>query len=268
MIENDRAQATRAAFDAAAADYAERFERSDDHQHIILPSMLRLAGDVAGRAVLCLGYGAGGELELLRDAGAHRLVGVDLSPEMQRLADARVPEAHVVAGDLMTFDPRDERFDLVWAALSLQYVDDLAGALERCAGWLHPGGRLLLTLPHPIYFGASRLDHPGGRGQRRVLGYNVWRTDVVDSDQIECFGDYLTIREAPQRLAKSVDVTFWLRPVSEVVTAVLASPLTLVALEEPKPRAPQDGDPAALRRFLVGMRSVPLTIAVAAELPR
>ena len=57
--------------------------------HLEQYTLLRLAGDLAGKAVIDLACGEGYYTRLLRQAGAARVVGVDLSHEMIGLADAQ-----------------------------------------------------------------------------------------------------------------------------------------------------------------------------------
>ena len=93
-----------------------------------------------------------GEGRLARDLAAlgHDVVGVDASPTMiaaAREAAARM-ELHVADAADLPFP--DASFGLVVAFMSLQDVDDLAGAVREAARVLAAGGRLCLAIVHPL----------------------------------------------------------------------------------------------------------------------
>src|SRR4029077_14448429 len=97
----------------------------------------------------------------LRQLG-HRLTGVDLAPSMVRLAEETGPYAEVRRADAGALAFEDCAFDLVLAFMSLQDMDDAAGAVRESARVLDPGGRLVLAVVHP--FGSP---HPPEDGRRR-----------------------------------------------------------------------------------------------------
>ena len=93
-----------------------------------------------------------GEGRLARDLAAlgHDVAGVDASPTLLAAAREASPgmELHLAdAGDLPF---AAASFGLVIAFMSLQDVDDLAGALREAARVLAPGGRLCLAIVHPL----------------------------------------------------------------------------------------------------------------------
>jgi SAM-dependent methyltransferase len=102
-----------------------------------------------GRRTLDLGCGEG---RLARDlkARGHEAVGIDRSPAMLaagREADPDI-ETHLVDAASLPFD--DASFDLVVAFMSLQDIDDLAGAISEAARVLEPGGRFCTAIVHPL----------------------------------------------------------------------------------------------------------------------
>ena len=92
----------------------------------------------SGSRVLDLAAGTGQISRLLAAAG-HRVVAVDLSPEM--VAGGRFPGPVVLAsGETLPF--RSRSFDGVTFGYLLRYVDDVAACLAGVADVLRPGGRL------------------------------------------------------------------------------------------------------------------------------
>ena len=110
------------------------------------------------RSLLDLGTGTGRMLELFGPE-IDRGLGIDLSPDMLRLARVRLERAglkhcSVRQGDIYDLRlPRDS-FDVVLIHQVLHYVDDGARAVREAARVLRPGGALLVVdfAPHDLEF--------------------------------------------------------------------------------------------------------------------
>jgi SAM-dependent methyltransferase len=117
-----------------------------------IPNHLELLGDLRGRSVLDLACGEGFYTRLIRQAGAARTVGVDVSPEMIALARQQEHEAPLgieyFAGAAETI-PHLGTFDVVSAAYLLNCAPDrnsLNEMTRTIARSLVPGGRLVATI--------------------------------------------------------------------------------------------------------------------------
>src|SRR6185369_10959043 len=109
---------------------AEQYQRSKQQPwrtHIEAFTLMELVGNPTGKAVLDVACGEGFYTRLIRQRGAARVVGVDLSKGMVELA-RKQETAHrlgieYVQGDAMALD-MPEQFDVVVAAYLLNYARD------------------------------------------------------------------------------------------------------------------------------------------------
>lgn len=99
-----------------------------------------------------LGCGPGNGLDVVDPAVTQHFTGVDLSSDYLSLARERHPQLAASASWICASVDRcvleDASFDLIHAALLLEYVDPSA-VLPRVARWLAPGGVFSLVLQLP-----------------------------------------------------------------------------------------------------------------------
>ena len=102
-----------------------------------------------GRATLDVGCGEG---RVARDLAArgHSVTGIDASPTLVELARAAHPDGEYVLADAAALPFADASFDLVVAFNSLMDVQDMPGAIREAARVLDPGGRLCVSITHPL----------------------------------------------------------------------------------------------------------------------
>jgi SAM-dependent methyltransferase len=196
------------------------------------PAVLAEIGDPAGLRILDLGCGDGRFGLVLLDAGCASYTGIDGSAGMverarQLLADTT---ATVELGDLEELAPRPEAYELITARLCLHYLAELEPVLAAMAGSLVVGGRIVLTVVHPVLT-SHAADDTGPR--------TSWLVD-----------DYFLPGPRDRPWFGSV-VTWYHRTVEQYVDAVLASGLELCAIRECAPVADRfDGDDAEFQRRL------------------
>jgi trans-aconitate methyltransferase len=141
------------------------------------PHVIDLLGDVKDRAIVDLGCGDGRFGVWLAEQGCSSYTGLDASTQMVGLARtrlARSPHAKVVVQDINDWRPAPGTAGLVTARMSLHYIQDLPGVIERVGHCLIPGGRFVLSVEHPVitsdYTSASGDDVPDSW---RVTNYFV-----------------------------------------------------------------------------------------------
>jgi len=108
---------------------------------------------LAGLDVLDLGCGFGAFARYASAAGARAVLAIDLSEKMLARAahDTRAKNVRFERAAIEDFTPPPESFDLVYSALALHYVSDLAGVCARVGAALRPGGAFVFTTEHPIF---------------------------------------------------------------------------------------------------------------------
>ena len=204
--------ATPADYDSFAAAYSASNESNLFNAYYARPEMIRLAGDVAGLEILDAGCGSGPLMDGLRAKDAV-VSGFDLSPAMVELARERLGEnADVRVADLGAPLPYlDDAFDLVVASLSLHYVEDWASALAELRRVLKPGGRLIVSIIHPTVYA---IVYP-------EADYFALTQYSEDYD----FGE------------GTVWMTYWHRPLQDVINTFVDAGFGIKTVTEPPPAA-------------------------------
>jgi len=93
-----------------------------------------------------------GEGRVSRDLAArgHRVIGLDTSPTLLKLAREAYPRGRYLRADAAALPFAGESFDLVVAYNSLMDVDDMPGSVREAARVLRPGGALCACVTHPM----------------------------------------------------------------------------------------------------------------------
>jgi len=129
------------------------------------PVVRRILDGIRPGRALDAACGTGRHAAYLAALG-HQVIGVDSSPDMLARARARVPQAHVVPGDLHRLPVPSQAVDLVVCALALTHVPALAPVLAEFARVLRPGGHLVTSDIHVVSLylgGVAGVPGPGGR---------------------------------------------------------------------------------------------------------
>jgi ubiquinone/menaquinone biosynthesis C-methylase UbiE len=128
----------------------------------------------AGTSVLDLGCGTGvPTAKALTDSG-HRVVGVDISEGMLRLAREQVPAAEFVHADVKDLPADFGPFDAATAFFSLLMLSkaDINHVLAKTAGWVKPGG----------YLGLGMVNFDGDSLPFEFLGVPVTVSGYLEPD--------------------------------------------------------------------------------------
>jgi ubiquinone/menaquinone biosynthesis C-methylase UbiE len=181
----------------------------------------------AGSSVLDAGCGTGRHTAFLVEKG-HDVVGIDSSPEMLAVAAAKAPTARFELADLERIPLPDASVDAAVCGLVLSHARDLAPVVSEVARVLRPGGRLIVSNPHP--FATGLLD---------------WRATVTDDA-----GRLAVIPEYPHAHAEYVD-------------AFTSGGLRIVGCHEPSltaERAREEAKAGLVEAFELALTGFPVVI--------
>jgi SAM-dependent methyltransferase len=150
----------------------------------------------ADAQILELGCGGGGDATRAL-AECHHVTGIDLSTVQVERARRLVPRGRFLQGDATTIELPADRYDAVVSLFMLGHVPraEQAPLLFRMAGWLRPGGHLLVTLGVgdsadmveddwlgvPMFF--ASFDEARNRELLLAAGFEVLRERVVPVDE-------------------------------------------------------------------------------------
>lgn len=133
-------------------------DRSGTYQStVILPSILRLLGDVKGITALDLACGQGFFARAFAEKGM-RVIGIDASKDLIALAKKyelsgknRTPiEYHVSPADSLPFIA-DQSIDAITIILAIQNIERVDGVFKECARVLKRNGKLHIIMNHPAF---------------------------------------------------------------------------------------------------------------------
>ena len=141
-------------YDRIASQYRES-KTLPFREYIEWFSYRKMLGDVAGKSILDLACGEGFYSRRLKQAGARKVVGVDISDRMIELAEARENKEPLgityLVDDVLSMGEIG-RFDLVVASYLLNYAQTELQLLKMCqtiAANLEKGGRFVSINNNP-----------------------------------------------------------------------------------------------------------------------
>lgn len=181
----------RAGFDALGERYlAWQLEAEEDPRR---PYLERFVNELSGGArVLDLGCGPGVPATRLL-AERFDLTGVDFSPAQVELARSRIPEARFIEANLCEVDFPSGAFDAVISLFGVSHTPRAGheALFRRIAGWLRPGGLLLVNFRARernnlvyewggVQMYASNYDAETNRRLLRQAGFELIVDEIAD----------------------------------------------------------------------------------------
>lgn len=116
------------------------------------PAMRELLPELSEKSVLDLGCGCGNNCREFIDAGAKRVVGVDISEKMLSVAKAESDNEKIeyINMSMTDISKVNEKFDFIYSSLAFHYIKDFEKLCKDMYDLLNNNGCLLFSQEHPL----------------------------------------------------------------------------------------------------------------------
>ena len=128
-------------YDEYASSYDKTLDFLNSFEGEVLQRMLR---GVRGGKILDVGCGTGRLIRQLLDRGAE-IVGLDISPEMLKIARKKFKKTTFIEGNIENMPFPDDNFNIVIASFVIVHLKDLRKAFDEVYRVLKPGGIFIVT---------------------------------------------------------------------------------------------------------------------------
>ena len=231
MVKRRGRQIALEAYEKLAERYAALIDTKPHNAYYERPATLSLLPGVRGKRVLDAGCGPGAYTEILLNRGA-KVVGIDISPKMLKLARARVGDKaefhHADMARPMRF-LKSKSFDIIVSPLVISYVHDISSLFKEFYRLLKNPGVLVFSDGHP--FG----DYLFFKKRRQA-------NDYFDTELVGCFWRGFGIR---------VFVPGYRRPLNALINPLIEANFMIDRIVEPLPTEEfKRTDPEAYRRLM------------------
>lgn len=166
-----------AGYDSVAEHYATEFFEELKRKPFDCQLLDEFADRVRGEGVVCeLGCGPGQVARYLKDRGVN-MRGIDLSPEMVKVASRLNPDIPFAQGDMLALDLPDDSLAAVVLFYSIIHIkrDDVTSALREMHRVLRPGGTVFLS----FHGGEGELHRDEWYGQTVSIDFRLFQPDEM-----------------------------------------------------------------------------------------
>lgn len=215
-----------------AKKYTAHVRNSNDslyHAYYEKPAMYKLLPDLQEKTVLSLGCGSGEDSNYLKQRGAERSIGIDISEKLIEIAQRDYPVCEFSVMDMEKLDFPDESIDFVYSSLAIHYLEGWTQALKEAYRILKPGSYFLFSCCHPVWSAMAVSE----QNEKKKIKQLAFIKDRV-TNQLEVIGDYLTHRKLTNNTG-DIEVTTWHKPLSEIISEIKDSGFSIDSFIEPMP---------------------------------
>ncbi|SIO86277.1 Molybdopterin biosynthesis protein MoeB [Nocardiopsis sp. JB363] len=160
-------ESTKADWEGIAAQYAEEREVHSFNAVLLDPLVPELVGSIQGQRVADVGAGSGQVTDRLVALGAN-VDAYEPDGAMERILRDRVQgwekRVEVHRAGLEALTEAEGRYDTICCLNVLDHIADLSASVRSLHSALKPGGRLVLSLPHPMKDRGGWYKVPGPQG--------------------------------------------------------------------------------------------------------
>ncbi|MRT04075.1 class I SAM-dependent methyltransferase [Ewingella americana] len=138
------------------------------------PALEAMLPDVRGTKVVDLGCGYGWFCRNMREQGAAKVLGLDISAKMLEKARSMTADDNIEyrREDLDNLTLPAETYSLAYSSLALHYLQNLSRLFDQVYQSLVPGGHFVFSAEHPIFTAPAQ---PGWL--TTISGQKTWPVD-------------------------------------------------------------------------------------------
>lgn len=219
-------------WNSMAAAY-ELFNNSPDSYSYTIewPCIQELLPDLRGRSILDFGCGTGIFTFLLEKYYPSKIIGMDLSEEMLKIAIAKGEEkkssAQFVLGDANKLASYfDDTFDLVFSSTTTHYLTNLDELFENIRRVLKKDGTCVLSIIHPVYSALYPVEHGD-----TFPSDEEWTVRYLDQRKRAYVQPWIEYNDNfENQLSRSYHYTF-----SDYINTIIKAELKIQEIKEPMP---------------------------------
>jgi ubiquinone/menaquinone biosynthesis C-methylase UbiE len=151
---NSPIQKNKQEYNAKAQAWEDAMQTNVGHKYLEKPAMdNELPENFSGKSILSIGVGSGDEFTEILKRNPVRVVGIDISDELLKIAARKYPSVEFKEMDMSAMDFPDASFDFIYSSLAFHYAPDWDVLLAEIGRILKPGGTLLFSTHNPEYWG-------------------------------------------------------------------------------------------------------------------
>ncbi|HLC55895.1 MAG TPA: methyltransferase domain-containing protein [Candidatus Nanoarchaeia archaeon] len=155
-----------------------------------MPTTLKLLGNVKDKKILDLGCGTGIYAKVLTNKGAI-IRCIDISEEMIKIAKKGNPKIEFKIGNMDNLPYKDKEFDVVLAALSLEYSKDWDPIFKEVKRVLKDNGLFVFSGSNPVIDVAKKVVY---RGRKFRIVKDYFKEGFRETKWTTEHGAYIKIR--------------------------------------------------------------------------
>ena len=219
-------------WNSMAAAYELYNNSPDSYSYTIeWPCIQELLPDLRGKSLLDFGCGTGIFTFLLEQYYPSKIIGIDLSEEMLKIAiakaEAKKSSARFVLGDANKLASYfDETFDLVFSSTTTQYLANFDVLFENIRKLLKANGTCILSIIHPVYSAMYPIEHGD-----TFPNDDEWTVRYLDQRKRAYIQPWIEYNDNfENQLSRSFHYTF-----SDYINAILRAGLKIQEMREPLP---------------------------------
>jgi 2-polyprenyl-3-methyl-5-hydroxy-6-metoxy-1,4-benzoquinol methylase len=187
------------------------------------PLMKSLLPDLKSKTVLDMGCGFGSNCMDFIEKGASKVVGIDISENMIKLAMNQNMNKNIqyIRMNMEQIDSLKIKFDFIYSSLAIHYIADFVSLIKKIYDLLNNNGVLLFSQEHPLC--TAPMEGPS------------WNKDEEGIKISSPVSNYLTEGERKQKWLGKNPRQYYHRSFSSLINTLVKNEFSLLEIIEPSP---------------------------------